>query len=120
MSTIREWLNEVEFDWEHGKIVFQDSHGYSPGWSSGRELDAPIYISNQHPILDKEFDSGYGSPQCPRFIAKDGKFLYFPDQYDGATSIVRVAHNLSYYVRGKNATPYPGGAISGWINSSNH
>lgn len=108
MSTIREWLREAQFDSKHGKIVFQNvtDDAYCPGWASDDEIGVSEVVSWKHPILDLEFDASFGSPQCPRFIAKDKKALYFPGQYDGATFLVVIRCDLSYYMN--HPTPYPG------------
>ena len=60
-------------------------------------------------ILEKEFDYGYGGPECPRFVAEDTDYIYFPDQYDGATSCCYVAKDISKYLSIEEPTPYPGG-----------
>jgi hypothetical protein len=39
------------------------------------------------PFLNKEYDSGYGSPGCPEFTAWTENRVIFVDQYDGATSV---------------------------------
>ena len=106
-STIREWLNEADFNWATGRVIWQDvEDGESPGWSNsiaGQE------INSDHAILDKSFADGYGSPKCPRFIAEDSRALYFPEQYDGSTSLVVIHKDITYYLNPENPTPYPGG-----------
>lgn len=116
METIRQWLNEECFDWSTGKIIFhdtkvededdEDAYTSPPGWASAVSGEV---IDSSHPILDKEFDSGYGRPECPRFIATDGTRLFFPKQYDGATSIVSIFIDINIYLNPTVATPYPGG-----------
>lgn len=64
------------------------------------------YIKRDDPILDQEFDEGYGAPECPRFVADDGRKIYFPYQYDGSTGIVSVYKNIDVYLA--KETPYPG------------
>lgn len=108
MSTIRQWLNEAGFNWNRGAIVHQEAAGYSPGWSRNNEIGNARVIKHDDPVLDLEFNSSYGAPQCPRFIARDDSAIYFPVQYDGATWIEKIVIDLNFYVRG-NPTPYPGG-----------
>lgn len=38
-------------------------------------------------ILDKEFDSGYGSQQVPSFMAWSPNYVYFVHEYDGSTRL---------------------------------
>jgi hypothetical protein len=108
MSTLRKWLNNADFDWENGTIIYQPANGYSPGWSSGDELSLPRIIANSDPILDHEFESGHGAPWAPRIFARDSRAVYFPGQYDGATWLESVIIDPEHYLAG-NETPYPGG-----------
>ena len=106
MATIREWLSESEFDWEKGTIIYQevDDKDY-PAWG---EIKCTSIIENTHPILDEVFNDGFGSADCPRFVAKDNNNMYFPVQYDGATDIVVVSTDMEDYLNGLE-TPYPWG-----------
>jgi len=106
MSTIKEWLNSEGFDWDNGVIVYQPVEDNYPGWCY--EESTSEIISNSHPILNYSFSSGYGGPDCPRFVAYDRYWIYFPYQYDGSTGIVKVATSPNYYVNNKTLTPYPG------------
>lgn len=111
-ATIRQWLDKAGFDWLNGQIIYQEVLNVrknSPGWASVRDSYPGQVIDTDNPILDLEFHSGYGGPECPRFIAKDGRKLYFPSQYDGATGVEAVYYDLDYYTREGVATPYPGG-----------
>jgi len=105
MASIHEWLLEAGFNFEAGEIVYQDTGGDSaPGWSTPEAAG-----SMTDEVLHRQFDNGWGSPECPRFFARCGSWLYFPQQYDGATSLVKVNVNPSYYLDPGNRTPYPGG-----------
>ena len=116
MATIREWLDGSGFDWESGKIIHQGTRNewdedeeceLYPGWSppTGAKV-----ITRDHAILDKQFNTGFGGPDCPRFVARDPVAIYFPGQYDGSTWLVRVWINIDRYLDfEKNETPYPGG-----------
>jgi hypothetical protein len=108
-TTLREDLNSIGFDWENGVIIYQETHGYSPGWSYTDEIEPGKRIKATHPILDQHYTTDYGAPQCPRFVARDAHFIYFPCQYDGATWIEKVAVDPLYYTEEGNKTPYPGG-----------
>lgn len=107
--TLRGFLEWKEFDWTKGRIIYYPTTGYSPGWSYGNEIGYPREIDRNHPILDETFDAGFGSPQCPRFVAYDEEFVYFPSQYDGATTIDKAARDPQYYLdHPKVESPYPG------------
>jgi hypothetical protein len=60
-------------------------------------------------VLHQSFDAGFGGPKCPRFIAEDPVAIYFPSQYEGATSLEKIYKNLDVYLTGDEETPYPGG-----------
>lgn len=111
-SSIREWLNQVDFHWDLGKIIVQfteeeySDETDSPGWRSPKSASI---VQMDHPILTKSFDTGFGSPQCPRFIAEDDEKFIFPSQYDGATSCNILHKDIKKYLDIKTLTPYPGG-----------
>lgn len=109
MATIREWLENNGFDFETGTIVYQPTTGSSPGCSYDEEIQQGVIVGKAHVILDREFNNGYGSPQCPRFFARDNDAVYFPVQYDGMTYCERVPIDTAVYVNGNQPTPYPGG-----------
>ena len=103
-DTVRDWLESAGFDPENGVIVLHEWGRNYPYKAKTAEI-----VTIDDPRLAKEFDSGYGSPECPPFIAKDNKAIFFPSQYDGATCINRVELDINYYLNVENATPYPGG-----------
>jgi len=106
MATIRNWLNNANFNWKKGLIIHQPTDGGSPGWSC--PVSAEIVGVNDE-VLDREFDSGFGGPECPRFVAEDDRAIYFPSQYDGSTTIEVVLKDIKSYLNIENKTPYPGG-----------
>jgi hypothetical protein len=108
MPTLRKWLDEKDFDWDNGYIIYQEvGEDERPGWG---EPISGQYITSDDPILDFEFHNGYGGPECPRIIARDDGAVYFPGQYDGATWLNKIIYDLDVYLDYKNnPTPYPGG-----------
>ena len=108
-STLRKWLDEEGFDWKSGTIVYQETESYYPGWTHDCGFKPGEIISVIHPILDREFYSGYGGPECPRIFARDQYAIYFPGQYDGATWLEKIAIDIGHYCIPGNKTPYPGG-----------
>ena len=105
MATIYDWLEEAGFDFQAGEIIYQSvtEDSYSPGWGDPASA-GPMPIE----VLHQKFSDGHGSPQCPRFFARCGDFIYFPRQYDGSTSLVKVNVNPSFYLDINHPTPYPG------------
>lgn len=108
MATIRQWLTDAGFKWNSGRIILQEvgEDEYCPGWGNPESAREATPSDRK---LDYEFESGFGAPRCPRFIAEDDEFIYFPSQYDGATSLVVVFRDISKYLNPDNPTPYPGG-----------
>lgn len=99
-ATLRQWLTEAGFDWNAGRIVVQDDD-YQP--TSAR------WVEQDDPMLDEVFETGFGHAGAPCFIAEDATAIYFPDQYDGSTSCVRVWKDITRYLKLEANTPYPGG-----------
>ena len=106
MANLKAWLNKGQFDWTMGIILVQRK---DPAGSWSDDLLPAIQISLDNPILTQEFDSGYGSPECPAIWAKDKDAIYFPSQYDGSTCLVKVFLDPAPYLAGE-PTPYPGGS----------
>jgi hypothetical protein len=107
MITLRRELEELGFDWDSGKILYQKTIDFAPGWDEPRDAE---YIAATHPILDEEYSRDYGAPTCPRFVAEDKEAFYFPSQYDGATLVEKIWKDLDKYLDfKKNMSPYPGG-----------
>ncbi|MCF7995278.1 MAG: hypothetical protein K9L88_10615 [Chromatiaceae bacterium] len=107
MATLKDWLNELGFDWETGRIIYHAVRGNAAGWKTAESAED---IGCDHEILTIEFDEGAGSPECPRIIAEDEEAIYFPSQYDGATALEKVWKDLDKYLDlESNETPYPSG-----------
>jgi hypothetical protein len=105
MATLRAWLTEAGFNFDTGIIVYHDTDEvYWSDYVISRQV-----IRKDHPIIDMEFDDGYGRPECPNIVAFDGPFMFFPQQYDGATSLVKVSTRFEDYLVEGSSTPYPGG-----------
>lgn len=47
------------------------------------------------PLLDYEYDSGYGAPDCHAIYAWTETHIVYVSQYDGSTSIYRLPRNPS-------------------------
>ncbi len=106
MPKLRDWLNKIGFDWENGRIIWQELKN---GYRSQNNITSTKEIPHDHPILDTEFINEFGSiVGCPCFIAEDKEYIYFPQRYDGMTALVRVYKNIDKYLEGI-LTPYPGG-----------
>ena len=115
MTTLRKCLTDrgFEFTDENARIIYHPvEYDRAPGWARIKGEPEIITSPWEHSILDKEFYSGYGSAEMPRFVAEDDDCIYFPSQYDGSTKIVFVYKDLDAYTT-KNLvpeeTPYPGG-----------
>lgn len=54
---------------------------------------APVAVQIDHPVFDREFDSGYGCTEGCSFTAWGGKYVYFPAEYDGCEWVECVPRN---------------------------
>lgn len=107
-ATWRRWLTAAGADFDSLRIVYSklaDDGSRWPGWNTG---EPAVEVGVDDPVLDYEFDDGYGGPEAPKLVAWDNKAIYFPSQYDGATGINRILRDPSGYV-GVIDLPYPGG-----------
>ncbi len=108
MASIKKWLDASGFDWEEGVLIMHRTPGEdSPGWSS--DVSERVIVGADDSDVVREFDSGYGGPECPRFFAADKRGIYFPSQYDGATWCEFIVTDPIEYLKKKSMTPYPGG-----------
>lgn len=117
MATLRKWFDDAGVDWGSLVLVIHtmEPRSFCPGWGTPQEafrfdFTKPGALDvHPHPVLDHEFNSGYGAPEAPMFIAQDKDCMYFPQQYDGATALVYVFRDIEVYMDVENDTPYPGG-----------
>jgi len=106
IQTLRKELKRIGFDWGTGKIIISDMNGAKTYWYDSDRPEPKIVTDMGDKLLDYEYDTSYGSADCPAFIAEDKEFIYLPYQYDGATGLFRVAKDIDYYM--EYSTPYPG------------
>jgi len=118
MATIKQWLDDAGFDWENGTVVVheieQDEDDWPhPGSGLAYEFSETIVTRRAREndfLLNRKFDCGLGSANCPRFFARDENNVYFPAKYDGSTWLEVVNINPEAYLgNGYDETPYPGG-----------
>lgn len=95
MSRIRELLDEADFDWSTGKIIYQEMGKRGNVFSLPEPINAK-YINFEDPILDEYFSD------CPPFIAEDKEFIYFPADYDSVIYIKKIRPDISEYLDFKN------------------
>ena len=66
---------------DDGKPNYKDVNGKVLSWSDAS------------PILDYEYDRGFGAPDCQAITAWTKSKVIFVYQYDGATGVVSVPRN---------------------------
>jgi hypothetical protein len=106
-ETLRSELTKEGFDWETGAIIWHDTNGRS-GWASEWDVRSRQIIDKDSTILDTPYDTGYGRPECPNFIAFDNDKIYFPTQYDGSTRLISIWKDPIKYLEDGTMTPFPG------------
>ena len=113
VTTLRKELKRVGFDFENGRIIYQEVvRDLKPGEADDiKDIIMTKYIDVNDRILDRKFDADFGSPNMPRFIAEDNEKIYFPLTYDGATYIGWVYKDIHQYIaRSQLPHPIEGGA----------
>ncbi len=65
-------------------------YGESPDHNLG---SAPVAWEAAAPVLDYEYDDGYGGQDCHDIWAWTATRVLFIHEYDGSTSVVSVARN---------------------------
>lgn len=110
ITTLRKKLKGVGFDFENGRIIYQEViRDLKPGEASDiKDIIMTKYIDVNDRILDRKFNADFGSPNMPRFVAEDNEKIYFPLTYDGATSIGWVYKDIHQYIARNELTPYWG------------
>jgi len=105
IHTTREALSAYGFDWSDPKIVLAltEGHGEYPGAQSilGTTLASP-----KHEFLDYRWEGVASGPTAHRFIAFDGRAVYFPTYVDRYTWVRRVLLDPNEYLP-KNAPQIP-------------
>ena len=119
--SLRDELSILGFMWHDKESIVvlhdhrpldEDEYVRAPGWDGRNKDRDPIVLTDcefDHELLDVEYCNGFGSPDCPRFIAYDRDCIYFPVQYDGATWVEEIQRSPLMYINGRHETPYPGG-----------
>lgn len=98
MDTIRKLLNNEEFDWENGIIIFNPKSSYTKAILYDH-LGGARQVDKSDSILDIEFDSGaYTIPRIPPIVAKDNKYIYIIAAYVGNVWIDKVHIDISEYI----------------------
>lgn len=109
MANLVEWITEIIGDEIIESVVIGDK-----GWGGFESHTIPQYESQirnkvlsweqAKPMLDYEFDSGFGSPGCNAVTVWTPTRVLFVSQYDGATSLESVPRNPI-----DHEPPMPGG-----------
>jgi len=110
MATLRKFLSLRDFDFANGRLLLRRSlidGGYLRGDDWGQSEG--VWVQLDDPILDVEFDSGFGSAECFQYVAEDDSAIYFPSQHDGSTSPEKVWKDLCRYEEIEVDPPFPGG-----------
>lgn len=128
ITTLRKELTEAGFDWNPQAViivqrykvsairypsgysaVLAEGQAYALGSSTSDKVENKT-IKPEHPLLDLEFDEGYGSANMPKFWCKSPTHIYFPGQYDGRTWVAKVAlYPTAYLGEEAETMPYVGG-----------
>lgn len=94
MANLKEWILRCTKDEKIEAVVIGNM-----GWEDYGLEDIPKFAQNKDnwnkvltwkeamPLLDYEFDSGYGAPGCQAITVWTPSRVVFVSQYDGATGL---------------------------------
>ena len=101
MGNIAAWLREYET--QHGEVIEAICIGQHDDdrWSldgefndrTGGRIDRVRSRDEGLSILDVEYDSGFGGADCFPMYAWSASWVYFIDEYDGATGVNYIPRN---------------------------
>ena len=99
MANLRKELEEGLDEGERIEAVVIGEHDSDPNkYNDGPKREADklnrvLTWEEAAPILDEEYDDGYGSAECWPFYAWSNTHIYFVREYDGSTSISAIPRN---------------------------
>ena len=130
MATIREMLNDEEFDWETGKIIYQEVEVEKPSYKhiiktarilSKDEIDNQQIIDiedanvelNSLFLIDmlknQQYEANYTYAIIngfKRFIAYDYRYIYIIVSVNGQQSFNKILRNPEDYLKNNDFVPY--------------
>ena len=102
ITTIREMLDELHFDWESGVVYCHD-------WDESWDDSSPVRRAADGD-LDREFDADFGGEEAPPFVAYDLNSVYFKARYDGSESCWKLPLDRNFWEHSPTTRiPVPGG-----------
>ena len=95
MATIRDCLDELGFDWEHGKIVLQV-------WGRQKSMSSEL-IAHDNAVLDGVLDCF----DAPSLIAEDRERIYrtTTSAYESSIQMVAIFKDVTKYLDVTNHIP---------------
>jgi len=97
MAKLIDWIRE-ETDEEVTAVIFGEVYKYRYWNEDDTEDKNPpagvvMTLEEAMPWLEKEFDDGYGAPECPAMAAYTDNLIISVYQYDGSTSAFTIQRN---------------------------
>jgi hypothetical protein len=100
MANLLEWIAELS-DGESVEGVVIGGGGWSvdmdgriPTWAmQDAKRNKLLTFEEAKPLLDYEFNSGYGAPECNAITVWTKSWVIAVSQYDGSTSPFRLPRN---------------------------
>jgi len=92
MAKLIDWIRE-ETDEEVTAVIFGEVYAYRYLEDKHPPAGVVMTLEEAMPWLKKEFDDGYGSPECPPMAAYTENWIVSVYQYDGSTSSFTIRRN---------------------------
>lgn len=102
MANLVNWLEKYSL--EQIEAVVIGEMGWENSQYSSQKRGVVLTWEEARPMLDYEFDSGYGAPECNAITVYTKSRILFISQYDGSTQLNSLPRNPEAHM------PYmPGG-----------
>lgn len=104
-ESIRAMLTRLGFNWPAGRIIIRvpppdDDAFFAHGRLGFIEDKRPLVDlgTDDHPVLDVQIHTGYGSCNIPDMIAEDDAAFFVVGTYDGSSWLTRIEKKIDRYL----------------------
>lgn len=93
MANLVEWFEQLAGEETIEAAVIGDDHYVKMEFETLEHVGKLLTWAQARPLLDKDFDNGYGTPRCPPVIAWTATQILSVWEYDGATGPQSLPRN---------------------------
>ena len=97
-TTIKKELDQLNFDWDSGKIVYQHLKGWGDIFTLPEDKwYARLITDSEDEVVNRAFDAD-DSLRWPRFIAIDGEYVYFIAFYESDVWLEAIPLDITKFL----------------------